>query len=579
MEDLLLFYIYFLQCIDYEKAIEFCSKTNPQTFDSLYSRGYAFNQIGRHIDAIEDFNAAEKLALPSNKEKRAHLLYQRAFALHMLGKIQPAVDNYSEYIKNAEYPEKHKGYLGRGLARMDYLDLGRALHDISHAIDHVKRVNSYYHYCRARVFALSGKEKQAHDDIEQGNKHLTDSSQFSLERAIIYYDMKEYDKALEQINGLHLNSDKENAELLFRRGLIHYAMANREPTDEGSSNARQHFDEAKICLTQSIQIDATHSRAFFRLGMMKAANNDELPAALENYNMAHNLAPFSSDILYERGSLHARMGHLRAGVDDKRCALRLDEDSLVSKELAQDILIDLIQKALEDLEGNVGENDLLELRLALLQDMRYFDPQVSVSERQDINSKALNKYVDAFRNCPPKQQPEILGHFISSLEQKSMFNGAYKSISYLRHQLNTNSEMLAGWQQYLTALKAQNIEHYQESYHQITTEISGNSPFSRMIQRIMQRLKAVEMNSFNNIVLADILRRCEQLEAINKNGLDIENDEKLFQAEDHAGSGSRLQFYKTMRVELEIIFTAFSMTRNFGDINAIQHNLQGTLAK
>ena len=95
----------------------------------------------------------------------------------------------------------------------------------------------------------------------------------------------------------------------------------------------------------------------------------------------------------------------------------------------------------------------------------------------------------------------------------------------------------------------------------------------------MQRLEAVEMNSLNNIVLADLLKRCERLEAINKNRLDIENDEKIFQAEEYAGSGNLLQFYTALRIELELIFTALSVTQTFGNLNVVQHNLQGTLSQ
>ncbi len=88
--------------------------------------------------------------------------------------------------------------------------------------------------------------------------------------------------------------------------------------------AVENIKTAEDELKNALKYDKNHTRALFRLGLIESQNNDSQSKALTYLTRAHELAPHKSDILYERGELYHKMGQLDACIHDKRLALQLE---------------------------------------------------------------------------------------------------------------------------------------------------------------------------------------------------------------------------------------------------------------
>jgi tetratricopeptide (TPR) repeat protein len=311
----------------YSEAIKIFDGISPATFDSLYYRGCARLELGDRSQicyAIDDFNQALQLS-PTPKDP--NIYYKRAFAHQTLGQYAEAIIDYSLFIQYNEISDVHVhiGYLSRGLAHNDLKQYDKALQDIEKANETVPKPNMYYTYCLARTLAFLGHDDKAKIKFNEltnicRNEHTLSGQTFHnhFYYGVAAYELNDYSTALEQLNKALNNSasKRELAETNFYIGMSHYARGEIEP--------------AKSKLREALSHEENHTRALFRLGMMESQNEDLYSKALGNLTKAHELTPHKSDILYERGELHHKMGHLDACVRDKRLALQLERTDLNS---------------------------------------------------------------------------------------------------------------------------------------------------------------------------------------------------------------------------------------------------------
>ena len=314
---------------NYEGAIKDFNGVLPVTFESLYYCGCARLELGERLqiyNAVDDFNQALQLSqVPNNPD----IYYKRAFAYQMIGQYAEAIFNYSLFIQYNRKSDVHKGYLSRGLVYNDLKQYDKALNDIEYANKADPKPNMYYMYCLARTQAFLGRQNDAKTTfnglanicrVEHSLSRQTFYSHFYC--GVAAYELNDYSTALEQLNEA-LNyrvSDRELAETRFFIGLTYYT--HRE------------IEFAKTNLREALNLDKNHTRALFHLGMIESQNEDLYFEALGYLTKAHELTPHKSDILYERGELYHKMGHLDACVRDKQLALQLertDTDASVVK--------------------------------------------------------------------------------------------------------------------------------------------------------------------------------------------------------------------------------------------------------
>jgi tetratricopeptide (TPR) repeat protein len=278
-------------------------------------------QIQIH-NAIEDFNQALNLLQAQNYP---NIYYKRAFACQLTGRYTEAIIDYSMFIRNSQ-DDAHKGYLSRGLVYSEIKQYDNALNDIEHANQACQKstkyymYNKYYTYCLARAYASLGRDDEAKITFNElanicHNEHQQSMQTFHTHfyHGVAFYELNNYPAALQQFNEALTNYDankNDQVDTKFYIGLTYYALGQ--------------IEYAKKELTEVLILDENHTRALFRLGMMQSQNDHLQSEALDYLTKAHRLHPHKSDILYERGDLYHKMGHLDACVHDKQRALQLE---------------------------------------------------------------------------------------------------------------------------------------------------------------------------------------------------------------------------------------------------------------
>lgn len=290
----------------------------PATFDSLYYRGCARLELGEPnqiYSAIEDFNQALKIS-PTPDDP--NIYYKRAFACQSIGRYAEAIIDYSMFINYCPPNTQHKGYLNRGLVHAEMKQYDKALDDINRANTTHGQVSKYYVYCLARAQASAGHSDEAkskfnelaticHDECHK----QTETFDTHFYYGIALYELNSYSNALEKFREAFKRSknERDKAETTLYIGLTHYALGD--------------IESAKEELRHVLKYNQKHARALFWLGLIESQNNDSPSEALNYLTSAHKLTPHKSDILYERGEVHHKMGHLDACVHDKQLALQL----------------------------------------------------------------------------------------------------------------------------------------------------------------------------------------------------------------------------------------------------------------
>lgn len=396
--------------------------------------------------------------------------------------------------------------------------------------------------------------------------------------------MHKYEEALKQLESLNADSPEKEAEISFRRGLTYYAMGVDAKKNNDDDKANIYFDQAKCHIKQTINLNKNNARAILRLGMIQSIHDHDFLSALKNFDEANRLAPSYSDILYVRGSLHVRLGHIHTGLDDKRRALQLNQESMTSNESLHDTFKDVLQKAQDNLDPKSKlYNAKSFLRVALLLDGQCRD---NGNNENGNEAKALEKYKAAYQKCEKNEERlEVLAQWALSYHEKSMFREAYGRIFCIRFLMKEDPNMFSHWDNYLKSLRDEKERYESSSSELLSSKLDGNTSFDHLIQHIIKRIDTLEKDVLNTKVLICALSgRIEQLEDINKNLMNIKRDEEYFDNEDNFENEdkphkNRLDFYKTMREELERLFVALATTKSFGNVNVVQHNLRGSLSK
>ncbi len=251
--------------------------------------------------------------------KNPNIHYKRGFAYQLIGRYTEAIIDYTMFINYSPPDEQHKGYLNRGLVYSEIKQYDKGLEDIRCAYTSGPQMSKYYVYCLARAEASVGHNDEAHAkfiELENICKNECDTPRKPFDSLFYYgialYELNKYPNALKLFNEAFecSKTNSQKADIKFYIGLIYYAVENIKTAEDELKNA--------------LKYDKNHTKALFRLGLIESQNNDSQSEALTYLTRAHKSAPHKSDILYERGELHHKMGQLDACIHDKRLALQLE---------------------------------------------------------------------------------------------------------------------------------------------------------------------------------------------------------------------------------------------------------------
>ncbi|MBX7127200.1 MAG: tetratricopeptide repeat protein [Cyclobacteriaceae bacterium] len=174
-------------------------------------------------------------------------------------------------------------------------------------------------YKRAVCYYQSEQFDNALKDLEQFIPNFPNARQPYILRALIYREMDEQDKVLEQLEQVTALGDadprltKWKASLLIEAGRFEQAkrdlLAVRETEDDAETETYLAFayfnmnqpDSAILCINKSIELDVTYAPAYLYAGtfLVQAHRYDE---AITYLNLALRLDPNNANALFYKGA-------------------------------------------------------------------------------------------------------------------------------------------------------------------------------------------------------------------------------------------------------------------------------------
>ena len=169
------------------------------TARTMNNLGVGFINLGRLDLAIHYYDMAAK-----KFPKHAKLYFNRGIAHHMIGNLKEAIEDYTGSI--ALYPKYHRTYFCRGMAFIQLGQIEQALEDMNKAIN--IKDDAIVYYNRSCIYLLKGSIENALNDTNRAIELDKDNPLYYRNRALIFYRLKVYDKALKDLDkALQINPD------------------------------------------------------------------------------------------------------------------------------------------------------------------------------------------------------------------------------------------------------------------------------------------------------------------------------------------------------------------------------------
>ncbi|UJR08372.1 hypothetical protein I4U23_012643 [Adineta vaga] len=552
------------------------------------------------------------------------------------GKHLASQGNYRDaiHIFNGISPPTFESLYYCGCAR---LELGDRI-EVFNAIDNFNQAlnlspcqqDSNLYYKRAFAFQLVGRYVEAILDYTtyiEKNHHIP-AHQGYLSRGLVYNDIKEYHKALDDIKFANQfcplpskyylyclgqaqfligqNSDAQQTfsnlaklcknefntinqsfdsffyygiaqyelgdypdALKYFREALEYVQNKKHRTDTIfniglTAYACGDMDLAKTAFTDVIQLDENHAKAKFRLGMMLNQDDRSYNEALNLLTEAHKLAPHRSDILYERGELYYKLGQLGASIQDKRLALQLQHT-----EIDPSILKNQYELLKQQLLSKIKSPSTLPnvyLLFAIL------------SEKSSMPSQNGTK-----KHLSNGEYRRLISYYDQAIEKDPCsLNTTYTFA--LRYQLHKDKKHYASaminLDQFNDVLdKYPNIE---KSWNEMLIGMTKKQNISQSgdlhslleMEDIKKFTQTMDEKKINDMVMTLLNSKFQEFTKINSDRNKVKLDEDSF-ADDQ--NQNRRIFYRKMRASLSHKFTAMAVTSGDDENDPlVKHDRTGT---
>jgi len=180
---------------EFKKVIDICNealKVEPNSEVFYITRGYAYAELNRHEQAIEDFSKAIEL-----NPNDAEAYYNRGNAYADLNKYERAIKDYSKAIElNPNYAE---AYNNRGVAYAKLKEFERAIKDYDKAIE-LNPAFAEAYYNRGNAYVKLNKHEQAIEDFSKAIELNPDFAKAYNNRGVAYANLNEHERAIEDYN-------------------------------------------------------------------------------------------------------------------------------------------------------------------------------------------------------------------------------------------------------------------------------------------------------------------------------------------------------------------------------------------
>ena len=316
----------YLEAVEaYSEAIEL----DPTRVDVWQNRSQCYWDLKKYDAAISDVNEALRLDpdnsntlqlrdwYNANSPQMAQLAFQRGYSLHIESKYLEAAEAYSEAIELD--PTDADVWHNRAQCYWDLKKYDAAISDVNEAL-RLNPDNSDTLQLRERWNAYSARlrlESKCLETVEACSKTIRRSPKTApglwYTRAQAYFELKEYDAAISDLNGLlKLNGGDSNA-LRLR------ASCFNELGDE--AKAKSDLQKAGV-----EDVDIELAQFAFNRGYLLDIESKYLAAA-EAYSESIELNPSVADAWLNRAQCYWGLQKYDAAVSDVNEALRLDPDN------------------------------------------------------------------------------------------------------------------------------------------------------------------------------------------------------------------------------------------------------------
>jgi tetratricopeptide (TPR) repeat protein len=256
----------------------------PQSARIYRARGQAYKDISNYPKAIADYKKAieiepkgvwqyldlAKFYIDLKDYQSAILTYNKAIALepdsdiynfrarvHLAIKDYPkAIADYTKTIEN--HPENERSYLNRGQAYFSLKKYNLAIADFTKAIeDYPEYTDAYYNRSVTHTFlkdypaaikdltkAIEICNKDELDNCTNDKPSLTQITiaQLHLDRSVNYFILKQYSKALVDLNKVVLLEPK-NPDAYLQRGSAYYSLKDKRQAREDWQTAAKLYKQ------------------------------------------------------------------------------------------------------------------------------------------------------------------------------------------------------------------------------------------------------------------------------------------------------------------------------------------------
>jgi tetratricopeptide (TPR) repeat protein len=199
------------------------------------------NITEEEIDAIIK-EADEIIYLKEENEKQAEAHFKKGQCIHLKGKFNTAIKNYSEAIRI--YPDYLDAYNSRGLTYYYKGEYGKAIDDLDEAIKlNPKYVEAYIN--RGLCHDHKGEYNKAIEDFEEAIKLKPSNTDAHNNRGLTYYHKGEYKNAIDDFTKI-IKLDNKYSDAYNNRGIVYldtekYDICIKDFTNAIAKNDR-HID-------------------------------------------------------------------------------------------------------------------------------------------------------------------------------------------------------------------------------------------------------------------------------------------------------------------------------------------------
>ncbi|OXA77865.1 Tetratricopeptide repeat-containing protein [Flavobacterium aquidurense] len=268
---------------------------------ALMLRGNSYLKLNKHKNAYEDFD--EVIELEGDKSKA---YFGRAIANQGLNEMSDFKDDIDKYLEN--YSRDVVARNVRGDYNLKEANFNQAIEDYTVCIKKFPKKSEYY-FKRANTYALNADLNLSVNDYEKYSKldSKTNKSNVTYQKAKIYFEIKNYKKALDNFSSLE--NKIKNPEILTFIGDCNLNLKEY-------NKAIRYYTKYLLQNPNNISIIEKRAETYLIVKNLANANNDYRKIAILRNEEAGFFSKYSWLVLF--GFLYFFAGNLFTRKKEKR---------------------------------------------------------------------------------------------------------------------------------------------------------------------------------------------------------------------------------------------------------------------